>query len=431
MNNGDGERRSWLAGLAPRYAAYFLLIVFFDGLGPSALRAGGLGPALLGVAVGGALGFSLLYYPNARCGLRHRVGFIELAEHSFGRSNPLPSVLLGIGQFTAFAAVISYAVHYTLLALVAGGLLSPSVLSSIEIVGREVPGFAFQATAVLWIIPAVLLGPLLLQLVAAILHVYQLVPGFVLVAVSLGSLAGIGQVVLVRDGPPDGTSGFLSMVQWVFAYSVMAGVGAAEWGSASRSVSDVRRDGLIGMFLAPVVVAGLSLVTVLLHAEGRADSVVAYSAVLSERIGGPLGCVLLMAFDLALLGPACSLPAAFVQTAHRAWPRPRRWAWSLLCGAMAWPLVATGAGLRLEAVYGALAAILAPLLGVMSVDGPRRGDGPLVERRGIDVHATGCWLAGALIGLAPALGLAAWPLPLPAAVLGWLAAALARGTRPG
>jgi cytosine permease len=148
--------------------------------------------------------------------------------------------------------------------------------------------------------------------------------------------------------------------------------------------------------------------------------------VIARGIGGLGGSVMLLVLGLAMLGPSCYAPFIFGHRFAAVAPRLKRWAWSLIGGIVAWPLVALGLPGRPELMYSLLGAVMAPVVGAMAADyvlsrgvwpGPRRG-----------VNLAGClaWVAGFVVGVVPPLaaemGLRGLAGIQPAAVLAFVAA---------
>ncbi len=127
-------------------------------------------------------------------------------------------------------------------------------------------------------------------------------------------------------------------------------------------------------------------------------------------IGGRIGCAALMIMSLLLLGPACYTPSIYARLLVRIWPGLPRWGWALLGALLAWPLVATGIGLRLELNFSILGAAVAPITGAIAADFLRqrgRWPGP---RPGVNLAGVLAWIVGLLVGLVPVVGPAVgWP----------------------
>ncbi len=147
-----------------------------------------------------------------------------------------------------------------------------------------------------------------------------------------------------------------------------------------------------------------------------------------------------LVFGLASLAPACFAAHVYGHRFASAWSGLSRIRWTLLGTAAAYPLIATGLGLRLEAIFTLMGATIAPMAGAIAGDYlANRGDWP-GPRRGVNPSGLVAWAAGLAVGLVPlvagARGWSALERFQPASVFAFLAAlgvfaALARvGVQP-
>jgi cytosine permease len=269
----------------------------------------------------------------------------------------------------------------------------------------------------------------------------------------------------VRDGR---LAAFVTMIQLVFGFFATSGATAADWGAVCRDARDVRLGGLVGVALAALVLATIPLITVAgalgrspappglsaeLAAQERLEKLSAsrqsedvleparrevraigaedftYRGVLQLGIGGYGGGAMLLILGMPLLGPSCFAPFLFGHRFAAAWPRWPRWAWSLIGGVAAWPLIATGMVRQLGPVFSLVGAMAAPVVGALAADSVRcRGTWP-GPRRGVNRAGVLSWAVGFAVGLLPLIGAAIGSPPLrrfgPAAVFAFVAAFLA------
>jgi hypothetical protein len=78
------ELVDWTKGIAPRYIALFLVVVFSDQLAVHTLAVGGLLPSILGALVASLLCYFLLFRPLAQCGLATRLSIEGVGASAFG-----------------------------------------------------------------------------------------------------------------------------------------------------------------------------------------------------------------------------------------------------------------------------------------------------------------------------------------------------------
>ncbi|HEV3120957.1 MAG TPA: purine-cytosine permease-like transporter, partial [Isosphaeraceae bacterium] len=132
---------------------------------------------------------------------------------------------------------------------------------------------------------------------------------------------------------------------------------------------------------------------------------------------------------LALLGPCCFNPFVFGHRFAAVAPGLKRWAWSLIGAVAAWPLMAFGLPARSELMFGALGALITPVVGAMAADYLRnrgRWPGP---RRGVNAAGVLAWSLGCVSGLVPLVasegGGPRWLMIQPACLLGFAVAFVA------
>jgi cytosine permease len=208
----------------------------------------------------------------------------------------------------------------------------------------------------------------------------------------------------------------------------MAGVTAADWGSASLGPRDVRLGGWVGVGLAPILIATLALLAVAGHRGKMADrpSTPAPGEALSSiEDHSPRGLALVRASDeildappytfrevliggfdrrLASLAPGCYAAFDFGHRFKAIAPGMSRLAWTVIGASAAWFLIVGGWYDRTDAVFGALGAAFAPVAGAMAADYHRhRGDWP-GPRRGINPPGLIAWGLGLAVGLIPLIG---------------------------
>ncbi len=461
----------WTKGLAPRYIALYLLIIYTDQLAPGTLAVGGVGPTLLGVTAGGVLAFLLLFFPSAMWGLRSRRPLEGVATATFGTAGArwLAGGLIALVQVVWFAVALYFAIDLSLRALLAYGMLDPRHLAPAEFGGRVVAGPVVLWMALAWSLASAVIGTLAFRLVAAVMAGYQPFVALTLGLLAMWALSGaptfqppgldLSRGVLVAE---PSRHAFLTALQLVFAFSATFGVLAADWGAASRDADDVRLGGFVGVALASVVIATL-VVLAIAGINGREVSPppeVAAQARLVEAIrtrrpeaaiaplraavieAGPFNYTLrgtiarglpglpagtaLMVLNLGLLGPACFAPFVIGRRLAGLWGGVPRWVWPVAGALATWPIIALRLPERLDLIFGLLGALMAPIAGALAADSLRhrgRWPGP---RRGLNPPGLVAWLAGLAVGLIPVVGplvgREAWSAFQPASLLAFAVA---------
>ena len=440
--------KPWQSGLGPYYIGLFLWVVFFDQLGLRALHVGGVLWAVLGAAVAGPLCYLLLFRVPATWGQATGRTLPELAESSFGAAGArwVPGLLLGLAQVVWFAVAISYATDLTLRGLAEVRFIDDRAFRTVSLGGLRLKAPLVLATSLLWSIIAGLIGRKFVRLVAAIMYVFPIFPAMLLGGAMFAMLGGLRTFAPTGVDPlglsiPEARAGVRSMmtvVQLILGFFAMAGVMGADWGAASTSSRDVRAGGWAAVGLAPVVIATISLIAVA-GFQGRVSPVrvadegptspfdartprtrgstseirtistaappeATFRAVLTDGIGGKVGCGMLMIFGAMALAPAVF--AAFVagNQLHATFPRLSRFHWTLVGIILSWPMTAVGLFDRLEPTFTVMGAVFAPVAACLAAESARHGGVWPGPRRGVNLPGLVGWAAGLFVGLLPMMG---------------------------
>ncbi len=450
-NATPSELLPWSKGLAPRYIALFLLVVFYDQLAPRTLALAGLLPSVAGLVLGAAGAFLLFFRPIALFGQKRRARLEEVCALAFGRRAGwfFPGLLMGLIHVVWFAVAIYYAADLALRALVALGLLPAAQLVTQTFLGRSVSSPLVMLVSLIWLLTSGFLGLFTYRLVAAIMAGYQ-----PFVAIALAVVAGLmfptagwflplgfDPVTSAPSAMPsiDAMARMIELVLGFFATHAALG---ADWGRTSRDRSDIDLGGFAGITLAAVATGCLGLLTVAGYEGGKAvdEPPIERSAALSTEADstarfhvrdalsngihpGLLSGIVLLTLSAGLLGPACFAPllvARFLGILRPGWPR---WSWTLLGAIAAFPILAFRLPERLDLIFMGLGTLVAPLLGVLAAEWTRtRGESQ--EQEGVVWPAVLAWVVGvslsgwlafapvaeAAIGLVPSLAgyAAAW-----------------------
>ena len=443
------ESKPWQTGLAPVYIGLFLWVAFFDQLGRRTLPTAGLGWPLLGALAAGPLAYLLLFRVPALWGQATGRSLAIVATATFGSTGAklVPGLLIGMSQVVWFAVAVGYAVDLTFRGLELGQFVDPRALAPMAIGEAILPSPLFLATALFWCVASALVGGWFVRWIAALMQVFPIFPAVALAGAMLAMLVGVRSFepsgvdgltgAVVQDGA--GFRAFLLTIQAIFAFTAMAGVTAADWGSASLGPRDVTRGGWVGVGFAPVVVAALALVAVAGYqgkaldqeaearsrpAPGRAVSTIAeapgrvgdeavmgrgvpaftFRALLVGGFDRRVGCPLLLVFGLASLAPACYAAFEYGHRFAAIGSGVGRLTWTVLGALAAWFLIVGGWHERTDAVFGTLGALFAPVAGAMAADYSRhRGEWP-GARRGINPPGLVAWSIGLVLGLVPLVG---------------------------
>lgn len=423
----------WSKGLAPRYIALFLLVVYYDQLSRRTLAVGGLLPSVAGLLIGAFLAVILFFRPLALSGVVGRIRLEEACARVFGRQAAwlLPGLLMGLAHIVWFAVAIDYAIDLAFRGLVSMRLLDPSHLGTQTLWGRRVPGALFLWVALAWSVTSALLGLVTYRLVAAVMAGYQPFVALALAAAAGWAFPLAGGFVPTGVDPGTGQTAawpalaaggrMIEMVLGFFATHAALGV---DWGRSSRERADVEAGGWVGVAMAAVSTGCLALLIVAgansrqgdpaSRVEGIPKSPVAEldangSAALTVRdalssglVPAPFSGIIPIVLSVGLLGPACFAPLLIARFLGLVAPGPPRWAWTVVGALAAWPLIALRLPERLDLAFTGLGVAIGPLVGVLAADWWRtRGNGEAGE--GVRAAGVIAWIVGVAVGGALAL----------------------------
>lgn len=472
------RRLSWTRGIAPTYISLFLWIAFFDGLAVRTLPVGGLAASVFGAALGGLLCVALLFHAPAMWGLRTRGPMSVVATRTFGLSGArwVPGLPAALVMVMIFALGLHYGIEYAFRGLSAVGLLDPGQLQMRSLGPWRVRGPLFMVTAFLWGLPTATLGVRLVRIITGLMSVYVILHAVLLGGVMVWGMVGLanyhplGYDPATLEAVVDGErTAALRMVQYLFAFFAAASLATADWGAGSRDTRDVRLGGLVGVGVAPFLLATVALLAVagalgrqptpkglagdveaqgqLLQAQAmrpgggpiveaarrEVDGIggrnYTFGVIVQRGIGGWQGAAILLLFSLA--GPAPSIYAAlrFGHQFAAVWPRIPRRGWQVLGFLASMPLVALGIPFWPGTIFGVLGALIAPVIGALTADYVRSRGVWRGPRAGVNWIGIAAWAVGVVVGLLPMIGKAARLGPLaqiePAAVLAFVAAFMA------
>lgn len=446
------EPKPWQTGLAPVYIGTFLWIAYFDQLGRRSLPIGGLAWSMLGVAVAGPLAYLLLFRPSGLWG--NRVGkpldVVSTATFGVGGSKFLPGLMLALAQVVLFAVAVGYAAEMIFQGLVHLGLIDPAFLRPVRLGRGTLKSPLYLTVALAWALMTSLSSMRFTRWIGYLMQYWPIFPAMALGGAMLAMLLGLQSFLPSGVDPlrpsvliPEGEArlrAFLLTLQWTFAFSSLGGILAADWGSGSVGVRDVKLGGWVGVALAPVIVGALALISVagyqgskeavrldggigparstildlgpvgLAPASGPVAGLDAppftFRAVANGGFGRGVGGVILVLFGLASLAPAVYSSFSFGLQLKALGPGVSRLTWTLLGTGAAWLLIAGGWFERTEDVFNLLGAVFAPMAGAVAADYRRqrgRWPGP---REGVNPAGVIAWVVGFCVGVAPSV--AAW-----------------------
>jgi hypothetical protein len=443
-NGAEVESKPWQTGIAPVYIGTYLWIAFFDQIGRRALPMGGLGWSMLGALAAGPLAYLLMFRPAGNWGQKvgKPLNVVSTATFGIAGSKLVPGLLLGIAQVLLYAVAVGYAIELSFQGLVMLGFVDPASMRPIKTGGATLKAPIYLATALVWSVVAALISLRFTRWIAYLMQFFPIFPAILIGGAMLAMLTGLRSFLPTGIDPAfprlpltpseGAIRAFLLTFQWVFAFSAMGAVLAADWGSASPGPRDVSAGGWVGMGLAPAIIAALALISVAGYQgskmagssleEGRfAQSTIemaaspgstgpapgldappyTFRAVANGGFGRWVGGVMLMVFGLASLAPAVYASFSFGLQFQALGPGVARLYWTLLGVLAAWMLIVGGWFDRTEQVFALLGAAFAPAAGAIAADFRRHQGNWPGPREGINPAGLFAWAIGFAVGIAP------------------------------
>jgi len=446
----SGQRRTWLAAIAPAYLGIFVWAPFYDQLWVSDLVRFNLA-WLFASAAGASLLCHVFFYSGlADWGFRTGLSLETLAASTFGMTGArwLTGVAVGLANVLICAVAIDFAVDSTLLGLLSCGLIATADLGRWNLGPLVLGPPVFLGTALFWIFIISMANLLrLIGVVAALMRVCTPVALLLLTAIALGTSPGLRSYrfdLTAVASTASGLSGVSrlgpSALQLICGYFALAGLTSVDRGAAVKRRRDVVLGGATGIVLAGAWCAAMALVVVA-SAVGQADHSGGLAELGLDRVrrltfrwailhafGGWVGGLILILFGLAALAPGCYACWVYGQKLASVRPRSSEAMWVWAGGAIVFILVATSCASRTALIFCILGDLLAPVIGSMLGDRiGQRGAwaGPRGAYNGVGLVG---WGVGSAVALTLDLAqlrdqtLAGW-LP-PTSLLGLLCAGL-------
>ncbi|MFO1501824.1 MAG: hypothetical protein U1G07_26185 [Verrucomicrobiota bacterium] len=245
--NPRSNRAPWSKNTAPTYAGIFLWFVFWDSMSGNGLSAGGLGPTLLGVVLGALICHFLFYLIPGLLGLKSGLPLYVVGTSTFGAVGGLimPGFLMGLLQF-GWLGVNTWG--------------SSSALAS----GFGAPGL-YYPLCVIWALGAAFVGLKGIQYVAKVATYLPLIPLAVLVvglAMFGGSAANYTPPTEATGAASGPMTAVMLMITAIVGFFATAGAAGVDFGTNSRDEKDVQMGGIVGIVIAIIFTAGISVIAV-------------------------------------------------------------------------------------------------------------------------------------------------------------------------
>jgi cytosine permease len=421
--NPKSNRAPWYKNTAPTYAGIFLWFVFWQDAAkagaPGGTLAQGVGWALLSLVIAAFVCHFLFYLVPGLLGMKTGLPLYIVGTSTFGAQGGfiMPGFLMGVLQF----GWVGVNVYFSSLAL------SPMLHVDARII------------MVIWGALAAFVGLKGIQYVAKVATYLPLIPLVVLLwlaASTIGNVSSFDRNALVAAqtaANPTGPAalsmmGVLAMMlTYVVGFFATAGAAGVDFGLNSRDEKDVSMGGLVGIALAIIVTAGLSLLIVAGAYGGMKDALgTAATSKLSlssfELIPTILGpdkakwVMFLLA--IAAFPPACFSAFIAANSFKTTLPNVNPFISVGIGTTVSVILAITGVVAKAISVFVIIGASFGPICGAMLVDYLLNGKKWSGPRAGFNPAGWVAWAAGFVVGILPNLGVNVPAAPVLAFVVG-------------
>jgi cytosine permease len=412
--NPKSNRAPWYKNTAPTYAGIFLWFVFWQGA--STTQAGflggtlaqGVGIALLGLVLSAVICHFLFYLVPGLFGMKTGLPLYIVGTSTFGAQGGflMPGFLMGVLQFGWLGVNVYFA--------------SLALSAVIPIDARII--------MVIWGVLAAFVGLKGIQYVAKVATYLPLIPLVTLLwlfaktAGSIGSFDPANLVIahqsLAPDAPPRLASlGVIAAVlTYVVGFFATAGAAGVDFGLNSRDKKDVQMGGLLGVALAILVTAGLSILIVAgvygstemsaralaLGAEKKGFILDSFNLIPVVLGAGTAKWVMFL-LAIAAFPPACFSAFIAANSFKTTLPQVNPFISVGIGAAVSILLGVTGYAGKVIPVFVIIGASFGPICGAMLVDyllSGKKWSGP---RAGFNPAGWIAWVAGFVVGILPNL----------------------------
>ncbi len=428
--NPPEKRAPWYANTAPTYAGIFLWFVFWQDA-VNAPNAGGMLSqgvvwALLSLVLAALVCHFLFYLVPGLLGMKTGLPLYIVGTSTFGAQGGflMPGFLMGVLQF---------------------GWVGVNIFFSSQALALVIP-LPMPVSMTAWGVLACFVGLKGIQYVAKVATYLPLIPLVILLMLLGKTAGGIGSfdpqkfIDLHKSISPHApealsTFGVLAMMMtFVVGFFATAGAAGVDFGTNSRDKNDVQMGGLIGIALAIILTAGISLLIVAGTYGSPEFSKLAAAAAAKTNppglilqtpnlipnilMGQGAGLVLFL-LAVAAFPPACFSAFIAANSFKTTLPNVNPFISVGIGTVVSIVLAITGLAGKAIIVFQIIGASFGPICGAMMVDyllAGRVWPGP---RAGFNPAGWVAWLAGFVVGILPILNIYQVPAaPVAAFIVG-------------
>ena len=420
--NPKDKRAPWYKNTAPTYAGIFLWFVFWQDAAkagaPGGTLAQGVGWALISLVISALVCHFLFYLVPGLFGMKTGLPLYIVGTSTFGAQGGflMPGFLMGVLQF----GWVGVNVYFSSLAL--------SAMIPIKA----------QIIMVIWGALAAFVGLKGIQYVAKVATYLPLIPLVVLLWLTASTIGNVGSfkpdtlIAAQQAANPTGP-GALSMMgvlavmlTYVVGFFATAGAAGVDFGLNSRDEKDVKMGGLVGIALAIIVTAGLSLLIVagtygagIPGTDAAGGTLSLSSFELIPTILGPDKAKWVMfLLAVAAFPPVCFSAFIAANSFKTTLPKVNPFISVGIGTTVSVILAITGVVAKAISVFVIIGASFGPICGAMLVDYLLSGQKWSGPRAGFNPAGWVAWALGFVVGILPNLGVNVPAAPVLAFVVG-------------
>jgi cytosine permease len=408
--NPPEKRAPWYANTAPTYAGIFLWFVFWQDAvkAPNAggLLSQGVGWALASLVLAALVCHFLFYLAPGLLGMKTGLPLYIVGTSTFGAQGGflMPGFLMGVLQF----GWVGVNVYFSSKALAVVIPVDPRIIM------------------VVWGVLAAFAGLKGIQYVAKVATYLPLIPLVILIillAKTAGSIGGFDPQAFIKlhqKISPDASSplsmfGVLAgMMAYVVGFFATAGAAGVDFGTNSRNKKDVQLGGLVGVALAIILTAGISLLVVAgtygspeLTAKaapaGASSLILQTPGLVPSLMDEKSAKVVSFLLALAAFPAACFSAFIAANSFNTTLPKVNPFVSVGIGTAVSIVLAVTGVAGNAAGVFNIIGASFGPICGAMMVDYLLAGGNWSGPRAGFNPAGWLAWLLGFGVGILPLL----------------------------
>jgi cytosine permease len=270
--------------------------------------------------------------------------------------------------------------------------------------GFGAPGL-FTPICILWALGAAFVGIKGIQYVAKVATYLPIIP-FVVLIIGLfmfGGSAGNYTPPVAAEGSGGSMTAMLLMVAAIVGFFATAGAAGVDICASNRNKSDVNVGGVVGIILAIVFTAGISVIAV---AGARASGVIdgettTMTAALGQKMSPGVFAMVMIGLTIASFPGACFSSFIAANSFKTVMPTVNPIISVGIGALVSAALAITGAASKLPSVFGLIGASFGPICGAMLVDylfSNGKWSGP---RAGFNPAGWIAWAVGFVVGILP------------------------------